>query len=164
MIKKLIIKLKYLLAKKKYIIKHPSYFKARKIGILYNADEFDNVSIKSVQQQLSKEGKKIYILGFSNKNNILSHLFNEKDISVFGKIRNNQILNFANNNYDFLISLNTTDNLNYWYVLWFSKAQYKVGLHTRSFEKVLQMSIKPNKKKSELIDILLSYTKKIKND
>jgi len=145
---------------------HGSYTKSERIGILYNADEFGPAAIYEVQMILERDKKFVSKLGFSSVNtkelSSSSEVdFTKKDISSTGSIKNDIITKFIEKPFDFLISLDTSEDINYKYVLASSKAACKVGFQTDAYQNILMMFMKLSKDKSKSVNDLISYLKKI---
>ena len=88
-------------------------------------------------------------------------IFTKKDISVTGTIKNDRISFFTDQAFDFLISLDSSQNINYKYILAVSKASCKVGLETESYKDLLLMSVKQGRQKSASALSLARYLKMI---
>ncbi|MEM6737068.1 MAG: hypothetical protein AAGC64_05630 [Bacteroidota bacterium] len=144
---------------------HSTYEKAKSIGVLYNADEFQNSLITNLIEILKKDGKIVMKLGFVEKTNdpktSEDFIFTRKDISGTGSIKKNNLSAFANQSFDFLISLNTVENINYKYILATCKAICKVGLETKAYQDLLLMSLRISAKKENAIKNLIKYLRKI---
>jgi len=144
---------------------HGTYADASSIGILYNADEFEEVIINELIGIFERDQKTIGRLGFVEKPedpNSLDHfLFCKKDISGTGAIKKESISFFANQSFDFLLSLDVSENINYKYVLASSKANCKVGLETESYSGLLLLAVKPELEKMASAQTLVKYLKMI---
>ncbi|MEM0940326.1 MAG: hypothetical protein AAF600_13965 [Bacteroidota bacterium] len=144
---------------------HSTYEKAQSIGVLYNADEFQDSLISNLIEVLKKDGKIVMKLGFVVKPNdpktSKNFIFTGKDISSIGSIKKNNISSFANQSFDFLISLNTFGNINYKYVLAICKAICKVGLEAKAYQDLLLMSLRLSAKKENPAINLIKYLRKI---
>ncbi len=144
---------------------HTTYEKAKRIGILYNANEFQKELITKLIEELENEEKSVIQLGFVEKpedpKNITAYLFTKKDISIIGGIKKEGIKNFLEQPFDFLISLDSSENINYRYILASSKATCKVGIETESYQDLLLLSIKPSAAKADSAKDLIKYLRKI---
>lgn len=140
---------------------HCSYSEAASIGILYNAEEYNKPLIQELIDSIEGEGKSVSSLGFVEKPTEESLLFNKKDISMTGTIKKERISFFTKQNFDFLISLDTFEDINYRYVLAISKSPCKIGIETESYGDLLQMSVKPESDKLLSMRNVLRYLKMI---
>lgn len=140
---------------------HCTYVEAENIGILYNADEFDNDVIEELIDSVEGDGKSSAKLGFVDKPTEERLLFSKKDISSTGTIKKDQVGFFTVQSFDFLISLNTSENINYKYILSICNAACKIGLETEAYSQLLQMSLKPDADKLISTRNIIKYLKKI---
>ena len=145
---------------------HNTYENARRIGLLYNADEFGLAPIFELQMELEKDQKHLTKLGYignppkaASKTN--DQEFTRKDISSTGAINKDSITKFIEQPFDFLISLDTSGDINYKYILAASKAACKIGFHTEAYESHLMMFMKLTNDKVKSVNDLISYLKKI---
>lgn len=140
---------------------HCTYLESVSIGLLYNAEEFENEAVEGLIDTLEGDGKSVAKLGFVEKPTEQRFLFSKKDISGTGAIKKDSIQFFANQAFDFLISLDTTENINYKYILAISKATCKIGFETESYSDLLQMSLKPDEQQLIAVRNMVKYLKMI---
>ncbi len=140
---------------------HCTYLEASNIGILYNAIEFDRSIIQNLEERLKGDGKEVAKAGFTDKPSEDQLLFDKKDISGTGTIKKDRLSFFINQAYDFLISLDTSENMNFKYVLALSKANCKIGFETEAYYDLLQMSLKVDNDKNQAVENLVRYLKMI---
>lgn len=144
---------------------HGTYEKAQSIGVLYNADEFDLNIINNLIDDISKDQKSVTSLGFTSAkpdpNNPDELIFSKKDISATGTFKRDNVAKFIQQDFDFLISLDTSANINYKFVLTSSKANCKVGFEAEEYENLLLMTMNLSGNKSESVQHLLTYLKKV---
>ena len=140
---------------------HCTYAEAKNIGILYNAIEFDPAIIDNLEEQLKGDFKEVAKAGFTDKPSEDQLLFDKKDISGTGTIKKDRLSFFINQSYDFLISLDTSENVNFKYILALSKANCKIGFETESYYDLLQMSLKIEDDKNQSVENLIRYLKMI---
>ena len=144
---------------------HCTYEEASSIGILYNAEEFDTSIISELSDVFKSDQKTVGKLGYIDKPEdpeaVENFIFTKKDISGTGTIKKDSISFFMNQSFDFLVSLDTSQNINYKYILATSKANCKVGLETDSYGDLLLMAIKPEEQKSASAKSLIKYLKMI---
>jgi hypothetical protein len=140
---------------------HCTYSEASNIGILYNADEFSSETVMKLEELLKADGKDVAKIGFADKPSEDTLVFHKKDISSTGTIKKDNITFFINQSYDFLISLDTSENINYKYVLALSKATCKVGFETEQYYDLLQLSLKMDESKPKAVANIVRYLKMI---
>ncbi|MEP0985269.1 hypothetical protein [Ekhidna sp.] len=138
-----------------------TYAEASSIGILYNVDEFNPESIGKLEELLTSDGKEVEKIGFVEKPTDEKFIFHKKDISGTGTIRKANLSKFINRSFDFLISLDTSENINFKYVLALSKATCKVGFETDQYYDLLQLSLKMDESKPKAIANIVRYLKMI---
>ena len=140
---------------------HCTYAESSHIGVLYNSNEFKPESIDKLEELLKNDGKEIAKMGFSEKASNDTLIFSKKDISSIGTVKKDNLDFFINQSFDFLISLDTSENLNYRYVLALSKAVCKVGFETAQYNDLLQLSLKMDDSKPKAIANIVRYLKMI---
>lgn len=140
---------------------HCSYADANSIGILYHADDFGTEPIQKLKELLVNDGKDVALLGFVEKPSENALMFHKKDISNTGVIRNDNLTFFIEQPFDFLLSLDTSGNMNYRYVLALSKAICKVGFENLEYHDLLQLSLKMDENKPKAIANMARYLKMI---
>lgn len=140
---------------------HCTYSEASNIGILYNADEFNAEAVGKLEELLRNDGKEIAKIGYADKPSENVLVFHRKDISNTGTIKKDNLSFFINQTFDFLISLDTSGNINYKYVLALSKATCKVGFETEQYYDLLQLSLKMDETKPKAVANMVRYLKMI---
>ncbi len=140
---------------------HCTYSEARNIGILYNVDQFGLEVIEKLEDLLKGDGKDVAKIGFAEKPVDNRLIFSKKDISGTGTVKNDNLSFFINQPFDFLISLDTSENINYKYVLALSKATCKVGFETEQYYDLLQLSLKMDESKPKAVTNMVRYLKMI---
>lgn len=140
---------------------HCTYADARNIGILYNADEFSPEVIQKLEELLKSDGKDVAKIGYADKPSEDKLVFHKKHISGTGTIKNDTLTFFINQTFDFLVSLDTSENINYKYVLALSKATCKIGFETEQYYDLLQLSLKMDETTAKAIANMVRYLKMI---
>ena len=140
---------------------HLSYTESSNIGILYNADEFVKEVIDKLEELIKNDGKNVARIGFAEKPTEDNLIFSKKDISGTGTIKNDNLTFFINQSFDFLLSLDTSGNINYKYVLALSKSICKVGFETEQYYDLLQLSLKMDESHPKAIANMARYLKMI---
>lgn len=140
---------------------HPTYRDASNIGVFYNSDEFKSELIEELVDSLAGDGKEVAKLAFALKENSEPQSFWKKDISVSGNLNKEAIGFFTRQAFDFLISLDTSGDINCKYVVALSKATCKVGVNSDAYGDLLLMTIKASGNQSQDVKELLKYLKMI---
>ena len=140
---------------------HCTYKESTNIGILYNADEFNIEIINKLEELLKGDGKNVARTGFADKPSEDSLVFNKKDISSTGTIKKDNLSFFINQTFDFLISLDSSGNINFKYVLALSKATCKVGFETEEYYDLLQLALKMDESQPKSVTNIVRYLKMI---
>ena len=125
---------------KKYInriLENRSFFvnnkKIEKIGIILNISEYKNYDkLREIFQNFGVSENKIKFITFLSENDTkLNHwdsYFEPKDFGWNGKIKNLDLEEFVNNDFDALISYYKKDNIELNYATARSRANFKIGL------------------------------------
>lgn len=141
---------------------HSSYVNSTSIGILYNKDEYDTDLIQNVLgDNLKKDGKEISMLAFEQKENDVPYSFSKKNISISGDLDKDSVNYFLKQPFDFLITLDTSGDIHFKYVLALSKAVCKIGIYAKAHSELLLMTLKPSKNPEESMEDLIKYLKMI---
>lgn len=140
---------------------HCTYAESSRIGVLYNITEFKPESIEKLEELFKNDGKEIAKMGFSDKPTDDKLAFCKKDISSTGIVKSHNLDFFIKQPFDFLLSLDTTENPNYKYVLALSKAVCKVGFETEQYKDLLQLSLKMDESKPKAVANIVRYLKMI---
>ncbi|MEQ9467874.1 MAG: hypothetical protein RLN88_10720 [Ekhidna sp.] len=140
---------------------HCSYAESSSIGILYNSNEFSSETINKLEELIKNDGKSVAKIGYADKPSEDVLIFHKKDISGTGTIRKDNLSFFINQTFDFLISLDTSENINYKYVLALSKATCKVGFETEQYYDLLQLALKMDESKPKAVANMVRYLKMI---
>jgi hypothetical protein len=142
--------------------------KAQKIGIIFSAEGIEkHHAIKSLIKDLKEEGKEVAVLSFLGKgkqnHEFLFDIITVNDIGFWGSIQNENILKFAEEPFDYLFHLDTTDNRILDNILAMSKAKCRVGLFKEGRGSYFELMINPKDPASseELIHDIYHYTKTI---
>ena len=120
---------------------------------LYVVDKLDEL--------INGDGKCVAKIGFAEKPSEDNLIFSKKDISGTGTIKKDNLSFFINQSFDFLLSLDTSGNINYKYVLALSKSISKVGFETEQYYDLLQLSLKMDDSHPKAITNMVRYLKMI---
>ncbi len=137
------------------------YRSAHSIGILYNSEEFEKGLIDELTDSFSGDGKETASMAYTAKETDDRFSFCKKDVSISGELKKEPVGFFANRAFDFLISLDTSGDINFKYVLALSKATCKVGINSDPLEDLLVLSFKKSEDKSQNIQDIIKYLKMI---
>lgn len=140
---------------------NPTYRNATSIGILFNSNEYHRELIDELTDSFAGDGKETAYLAFVNKESDDRFSFCKKDVSISGELKKEQVGFFTNRVFDFLICLDTSGDINFKYVMAISKATCKVGVNTEKLNDLLVMSFKSTEDKSQDIQDIIRYLKKI---
>ncbi len=140
---------------------HSSYVSASAIGILYNKDEFDTDLVSGVFENLKDDGKRISMLAFQQKETDVPYSFSKNNITISGDLDKDSVNYFIKQSFDFLITLDTSGDIHFKYVLAMSKAVCKIGIYSKAYSDLLLMTLKPSKNPKESIEDLIKYLKMI---
>jgi len=138
-----------------------SYGGANSIGILYNALEFDKSLIEELSDSFNGDGKETASMAYTTKETDDRFSFCKKDVSISGEFKKEPIEFFTNRAFDFLISLDTSGDINFKYVLALSKATCKVGISSGPLEDLLVLSFRKSEDKSQNVKDIIKYLKMI---
>lgn len=138
-----------------------SYRRASSIGILYNSQEFERDLIEELTDSFSGDGKETSTMAYSVKESEDRFSYCKKDVSISGELKKEPVGYFTNRVFDFLISLDTSGDINFKYVLALSKATCKVGIDSDSLKDLLVLTFKKSDDKSQNIQDIIKYLKKI---
>lgn len=140
---------------------HSTYLEASNIGIFYNSSEFKSELIDSLADSLAGDGKGVAKLSFVEKENGAPFSFCKKDISISGSLNKESIERFTKQQFDFLISLDTSGDINCKYIVALSKATCKVGMSSDAYKHLLVMTIKRSGNQAQDVQDLLKYLRMI---
>ena len=109
---------------------------AREIGIVYDVKNTEILSLNAIVHYFESLGKNVMSLGFYNEkesNNLVSDAktlyFNQKDLD-FWKIPKQELVSvFTNQEFDFLLNLDTVGSIPLQAISTFSKARTRMGKH-----------------------------------
>lgn len=142
-------------------VEHCTYQEASSVGILFNSDEYPKGVIDELTELLHGDGKQVGALGFEQKPDENSSFFSRKDISIIGEFKNETVKLFVNNPFDFLVSLDSAENMNYRFVLALCKSKCKVGIESQAYYELLHMALKQSATPEESMRSVVKYLKMI---
>ena len=127
----------FLSNKKKRVFKSfQTFYKTKKIGIIFNGDIKKNIDItRQLIDYFKEKGISCEALGFVNKVKMNEYnlaslnidYFNLKDCNFFGLPKNDRVMNFTSEKFDILINISDENNLIYDYLVSHSSAKFRVG-------------------------------------
>ena len=162
MIKNVILNIKSAsLTKSTEDTKHPDFSQASSFGILFHADNYKIEWVKELANRLKQEGKKVSLLGFSETEKEGNHFFRKKDVSFIDKKNGENVSSFIAYPFDFLLSINNTEQPSYNYVLASSVASCKIGISSPVYNKTLHLAIKGEEERKQDVINILNYARKV---
>jgi hypothetical protein len=112
---------------------------AKNIGIIYNATEYISFEIiKNLVKDLSKDSKKITVLGYVNSKNLIDNylyrkgfdFFSRNDLNWYFKPISQVVDQFIKEPFDLLINLSLDDHFPIRYITGISSATFKAGRYS----------------------------------
>lgn len=105
------------------------------IGILVNENsKFDFEGLKKLQKEIPIGSNNFSVLTYKNKNDSYNEFrgafFYEKQITLSGKIKSNEVNQFLDKEFDMLIDYTGADTIFSKFLIAKSKAKFKVGHYT----------------------------------
>lgn len=171
MIKKLLLKIKTALALKRNdtIRVSDAYKVAKKIGLLYSLDE--NRSDDALDELIKKfksDKKKVSTMTFIPVSAKIKDpgfaYFNEKDLNTKGNWSKETVDQFRNEQFDFLVSLDWSQNKYTQNILAGSKAKCRVGRYEEDKSKYFELMISTGDDKYEsFLDEVYHYLTNVRN-
>ena len=109
-----------------------NYRDAERVGVLTTLDEYDKQQvIDEFVDRLVADGKEVEVLCYDkrqNRSKIFGYIqFSERDISLFGSIRAEYVLDFIHRDFDYLFHLDTESDVILDKILVLSRAKCRVG-------------------------------------
>ncbi|MGB1205661.1 MAG: DUF6913 domain-containing protein [Chitinophagales bacterium] len=116
-----------------------SFSDAKKIGVLFDITEEENIPIISQYvQQLEKQQKKVKLLGFVDASaaneSLMFSSFSRKNTNFFFVPKGNIVETFMEQHFDILICAFLTDSPSLEYISTLSEAKFRVGPHLANKE------------------------------
>jgi hypothetical protein len=149
------------------------YDQALNIGILiHNPDHACNYAINDFVKELKKDGKKVEVICFINKdlNRIYEFPFIEltsKDIGWKGNFKQEKINKFIKTEFDYLYSINILPFLPFQNIILKSRSKFRIGYYFQNQDNQrkpfdFMVSLREGEKLDTLVKNMMTYTKKIK--
>ncbi|MDX2301751.1 MAG: hypothetical protein NW226_03080 [Microscillaceae bacterium] len=143
------------------------YHEAKRIGILFEIqNEAQYPALHDFVSRLQKDGKDVRLLNYTDTREELTHSFScsrfsSKDISLSGKIKSQDVQEFANSRFDYLYCVNVRHSAILDTVLMHSQAKCRIGQYFKSRRDCLDLMIdlKENRSEDKLIENMERYTK-----
>lgn len=142
-------------------LEHCTYSNALHIGVLYNSDEYSKDIVADLIDNLQGDDKEVDSMGFEAKPVENSPFFSKNDISNTGVFKKESLQYFINKPFDFLISLDSSENMNYRFVLALSKARCKMGIESKEYYELLHMALKKCDNPVDSAKSVIKYLKMI---
>jgi hypothetical protein len=152
-----------------------TFAEVKSIGIIYDATEPDtDTEIKRLTKKLGAMGKEIYTLGFVNKKALPANImpqtkedyFCKGDLHWYELPIKDRISRFANEQFDYLLNIYSTDSMPMMGVSALSKAHCRLGTFHLKFTGCYDFMLSETQPMSpaELLDAFILYLYKLKND
>jgi hypothetical protein len=131
---------------------------AQHIGIIYNATEFVSFEIiRNLVKDLTKESRKITVLGYVDSKKLIDHylyrkgfdFFSRNELNWFSKPISSVVDHFMTEPFDILINLSLEDHYPIRYITALSPATFKAGKYSPD-EKYLDFMIDIEKEKQTM--------------
>ncbi len=109
---------------------------AMHIGIIYNATEYVSFEIiRTLVKELSRDNRKVTVLGFVNSKKLIDHylyrkgfdFFSKKELNWYFRPVSSAVEQFMTETFDLLINLSLEDNYPIRYITALSPAKFKAG-------------------------------------
>jgi hypothetical protein len=140
---------------------------ARKIGIVYNKPDVIKEHLQKIIHHFESEGKFVYTLGFVDEKDISNLLPNYKesyfcrnDLSFWKIPHENRISKFIQEDFDFLINLDSVGLIELQGVSTFSKAKTRIGKYFDEFLFAHDLMVKSSS--HEVYELFLDIIRHIK--
>lgn len=145
----------------------PSYENSHSIGILYTYDEKKQESAENIIKLINDESKKVEVLCFIDRKEVESSkhpFFRIEQLNNWGKIKSDEVDQFINTSFDFLIHLDFEMNEIMKNMLIHTKAKCRVGFHAENSSDYYELMIGMNKSagSSNFAEQTIKYIKAIR--
>lgn len=145
----------------------PSYERSQNIGILYTFDEKKQESADAIIKLIDDSNKKIDVLCFIDRKEVESSkhpFFKIEQLNNWGKIKSEEVDQFINTSFDFLIHLDFEMNEIMKNMLIHTKAKCRVGFHAENSSDYYELMIGMNKSagSSNFAEQTIKYIKAIR--
>lgn len=109
-----------------------TYQDAKQVGILYTAEDLNKHDvIKDLVRNFENDGKKVKVLSYLPKDiqnfEFRFNFFTQKDLSMFGKFKNEDVMSFVQQPFNYLLYVDFESDPVMRYLLSMSRAQCRVG-------------------------------------
>jgi hypothetical protein len=142
------------------------YRQANNIGIIFTVeDKSKHDQVKEFVRRLELEGKQVKVISFlpKNKDNyeFMFDFFTEKDINIWGNVKSETAVRFADLPFDYLFYLDTTPNPHLLNMLARSKARCRVGKYFPQGEPFFEFMLDTKDGVRSLIDSIHRYASRV---
>lgn len=144
-----------------------AYQDARQVGVIFsNEKEKNSESISALIQNLEKDGKVIkkLMLDVGKEKTNSPTIFKKSDISFFGYWKNENVKEFYNTNFDFLLYPSELINPIIENILLHSKSKCRIGIYSDNSPHLFEMMVKmpQNATVYQKMDTIYKYMKVLK--
>jgi hypothetical protein len=155
------------LKKNKSLRASTPYAQARSFGIMFTVeDNQKHHAVKELVRMLEQDGKQAQVLEFlpRKKENpeFLFDFFSVQEVSVWGEVKSNKAIGFAEKAFDYIFYLDEQPNPFMMYLLARSKAHCRVGRYMELCEPYFEMMIEHAGTTKGLLDNMLKYTRQLR--
>ncbi len=140
-----------------------NYSQAFRIGILVTLTDHEKQhTVDSFIDRLVADHKEIQVLCYDKRrarNKIFGYLqFTNKDISLWGKFKTEHVIDFINNDFDYLMHLDTESDEILDKILCLSRSKCRVGCDNEAHRAFYELMVKATTLE-EMCDMILHYVK-----
>ncbi|MBW3545764.1 MAG: hypothetical protein KY428_09255 [Bacteroidetes bacterium] len=142
-----------------------TYREAKSVGIVFTMHHLEDYeAIRQFENKLKKDGKVVKVLSYLPKNveNFDFHydIFSHTDFTATGKIKAENIKEFIQQKFDYLICLDKAPNMYIDYIMAASAACFRIGNYGENKEPLFELMIRQNGSDSvsNLIKQIQHYT------
>lgn len=152
------------LIKKSDVKRHTvNYAHAFRIGILVTLTDHEKQhTVDNFIDRLVSDNKEIQVLCYDKRrarNKIFGYLqFTNKDISIWGKFKTEHIIDFINNDFDYLMHLDLESDEILDKILCLSRSKCRIGIDLESHRDFYELMMRANSLE-EMCDMILHYVK-----
>lgn len=141
--------------------------KAEHIGLLFTIEDRNkHDQIKQFIHRLEQDGKKVQAFAFlpPKKENyeFLFDFFTPQEVSLWGAVKSDHAIRFADTSFDYLICLDNRPNEYICYLLARSRARCRAGIFSEELKPYFELMVNGVKSTSALTDQLYQFIQKLK--
>lgn len=152
------------LLRKSQVRRHTvNYQDAQRVGVLVTLQEYEKQhDIDAFVDRLVADHKEVEVLCYDKRrahNKIFGYIqFTDRDISMFGSIRTEYVIDFMNRDFDYLFHLDTESDVILDKILILSRAKCRVGCDVPGHRDFYELMVKANSQQ-DLSEMIFHYVK-----